>query len=807
MIQNLCAGYLSDKTFTKVAIICENRVEWVCATYAAWAFKASIVPIDYLSAKEELAYILEDSKPEVIFASNKTLANLPIDILSYTPYVINVDDIGIETELSPKANKYLERVENIGEDMEAMALIIYTSGTTGSPKGVMLSFKNIYTNVQAVSLKVEIYHDYDKVLAFLPLHHAFPLVGCMVIPFCVGATMVFVKTMNPSEIVSAIKDNKVSIIIGVPRFYEMIVKGILDKINKSSIAKTLYKFAEKANSMALSKKLFKKVHDGLGGNLNTLVAGGAALDNKVGSALKTLGFEVLEGYGMTEAGPMITFTRPGAVLVGSPGPAVPTVEMKIDNGEIIARGNNIMMGYYNRPEETAQIIKNGWLYTGDKGSIDENGFLHISGRTKEIIVLSNGKNVNPVEVDFQLSAIVGDSVIELATFEKNNSIAAMFYPNFPLLQSKGIENIEEYFRTIVAEKYNSVVSSYKKINGVHIIDRELPKTRLSKVKRFALPELCDILKKQAKFDIAAQSQEFIMIKKYIEENKSIEVLPNSHFDLDLGFDSLERITLMVFVNVTFGLTIKDEQMASFVSIDKLVEFIVANKTTCQEAESVNWSDILKNKINISLPKTWFTQTIIKNLSRLLFSFYFRIKAKGLENIPQGPVIIAPNHQSYIDGLFITSFMKNATVRKTYFYAKQKHVKNIFLKFLADTNNVIIMDLNKDLNLSLQKMAAVLEKGKNLIIFPEGTRSQNGALGEFKKTFAILSRELNVPIVPVAIDGAWKALPSGSRFPKPFKRISIEFLNPVYPESHTYDSLKDSIKSLIASKINFSESDK
>jgi len=271
--------------------------------------------------------------------------------------------------------------------------------------------------------------------------------------------------------------------------------------------------------------------------------------------------------------------------------------------------------------------------------------------------------------------------------------------------------------------------------------------------------------------------------------------------MDLGLDSLEKVSLIVFINASFGINIPDEELMNYPTIMQLYNFILENKTKA-EAENINWGDILKHRIQHKLPKSWFTQRLITNLSRILFSLYFRIKVKGRENIPSGNMIIAPNHQSYIDGLFVSAYLNNKTVKNTYFYAKGKHINNWFLRFLAHTNNVISMDINKDLKASLQKMAELLNAGKNIIIFPEGTRTHNGEIGDFKKTFAILSRELNVPILPVVIDGAYKAMPRGSIIPKPFKKISIEFLKPIYPNSYnSYEDITQTVRNSIAEKFN------
>jgi long-chain acyl-CoA synthetase len=178
----------------------------------------------------------------------------------------------------------------------------------------------------------------------------------------------------------------------------------------------------------------------------------------------------------------------------------------------------------------------------------------------------------------------------------------------------------------------------------------------------------------------------------------------------------------------------------------------------------------------------------------------RVKSKGLENLPDQPCIIAPNHQSVLDGFLVASLFKRKFMKKTYVYAKEKHFRNPVMRFLAHRNNIILVDVNKDLKLSIQKLAEVLKKGKNLLIFPEGTRSLSGKLGDFKQTFAILSQELKVPVIPVAIHGSFDILPSGSRFPRLFRKVSVEFLTPVYPDNHTYESLKDLVYSRLENKL-------
>lgn len=790
---------LKTHKFDKVAIIAENRPEWIYSFYAAWSLGAIVVPIDYSSNPEEIEYILKDCTPEFIICSNKTkeTLNKAIESVNHKVEIINIDEVRIS---STKVSVHTDLINSIGKENDKIALIIYTSGTTGSAKGVMLSFGNLFANSDAVIHTVDIFKPEDRVLALLPFHHILPLMGTIIIVFLSGGSIVFSPSISAEDMLRTLKEQRISIIIGVPRLYDLIRKGIMDKVNKSLIARILYKISDMGNSLAFSRIVFSSVQKKFGGNLKFLVSGGSALDPVTGKDMNVLGFEILEGYGMTEAAPMISFTRPGDVIVGSPGLPLPVNEIKIVDDEILVRGPNVMKGYYNKPQETAEVLKDGWLYTGDKGYFDDKNHLFITGRIKELIILSNGKNVNPVEIEQKLTTYSNGLFAELAVFEKNDLLSLLILPDVKKVAELNITDVQTYIRENVVAEYNRNAQSYKKISSVYFTDKEMPKTRLGKIKRYKLQEIINQQEKPKSKTEEPATEEYTILKDFFKSRISKEISATNHLEMDLGLDSLEKITLCVFLNSSFGIDLQEEKLMDYPTVNDLLKYIYDNKTK-SEIEHINWSDIFKQKLNLKLPKAWFTQLLLKHSARILLSLYFRIKAKGVENLSSGPMILAPNHQSYLDGLFVTAFMKDKTLRQTYFYAKQKHVKNFFLKFMANTNNVIVMDINKDLKLSLQKMAEVLKRGKNIIIFPEGTRSYTGKLGEFKKTFAILSRELNVPIVPVAINGAINALPRGSKFPRPFKKVTIEYFKPVFPdENHTYESLTENVKNIISEKI-------
>jgi long-chain acyl-CoA synthetase len=501
---------------------------------------------------------------------------------------------------------------------------------------------------------------------------------------------------------------------------------------------------------------------------------------------------MLEGYGMTETGPMITFTRPGRRRLGSPGEVLPGTEMQIRDGEIVVRGDHVMQGYFKRPEETAAVIRDGWLHTGDLGRIDADGFLFVEGRKKEILVLSNGKNVNPVEIEFNL---VGRSnlIAEVGVYEVRDQLYAVIHPDFKQLETEAVHQLEQHFQGVI-EAYNGTVSSYKRIVKFNISKEELPKTRLGKIRRFMLKEVVDSRKKDeaalAK-EAEPDDQTYLLIKSFLVRQTDGEVKPSDHIEIDLGLDSLDKVNFHSYLENTFGLELDESVFSKHATLQSLAAYVGQHKKRMVE-EGMNWSNILRQKIDLELPRTWITQIWIKYFCRIAFKVYFRFRGEGRNNIPNGPCILAPNHQSFFDGFFIQAMLKNLHLRNTYFYAKEKYWRQSWLKFLAPRHNIILMDVNKDLKLSLQKMAAALQSGKNIIIFPEGTRTHDGKLGKFKKTFAILAHELNVPVVPVSIRGAFEALPRGKWFPKPGKEVTVTFSKPIYPENHTCDSLQEAV---------------
>lgn len=779
----------------KVVNFMENRPEFICSFFGIWNSKGVPINIDAGYTAEELEYILTDADPKVIMTSNKNLkvAEEAIKLSGKNIRIINCDEIK-----SPEDFEVDEYVIYSPEP-EDIGVLLYTSGTTGKPKGVVLTFDNLMSNVDAI-VEIKMATPKDRLLALLPYHHVLPLSINLLMAIHIGTLVVLIDELSASAILGALQKYKITIVVGVPRLWEMIHKGLMEKIKSSKIANLLFELCKKVKSVTLSKIVFKKVHQALGGNIRYLVSGGAKLDPNIMDDFKVLGIKVLEGYGLTETSPIIAFTRPDDVCIGTVGKTIPGVEVKIaDDGELLVKGRNVLKEYYNKPEATKEAKdENGWFHTGDLGKI-ENGYITIIGRKKEMIVLSNGKNINPIDIENEI-AKGSDLIKEIAVMEHNNHLLALVYPDFKLIKERSITNITETLKWDIIDSYNINAPAYRKILEIKIVKDEFPKTKLGKLRRFMLKDILKNLEdggenahKERPEDPESQTREFQTLAQYIKEEKGENIYPDSHIEIDLGLDSLDIIQLNSFIEKTFGFKIKEEETVDLKVIKDICEYIRKNSKE-YHLEKINWSEILKESIDYPLPSSnmiWLTKIFFAPILK----FYLGLKIKGIEKLSKDPRIIICNHESFIDAFAVQRLFKGDMLKNTYYFAIKKHFDKVGLRFMANHGNIILMDINENLKESLQISAEVLKEGKNLVIFPEGARTRDGKLQDFKKFFGILSKELNIPVTVLGIDGAYQSMPFGSIFPRPAK-IKLEVLGEVDPNGLSVEEIVNNSKEII-----------
>jgi long-chain acyl-CoA synthetase len=801
---------------TKTIIFSENREGWAYSFFSVWLNEGVAVPVDASSTVGDVAYILNDCRPDAVWVSKDREAVLR-ESLSQTfsqedgtaPKVFIIDDYEQLSLAKEPISSILPWSALCEPDNDDTAVIIYTSGTTGSPKGVMLSYANLKANIYSVSYDVPIFTERRRTLVLLPLHHILPLMGSLIAPLYMGGGIAICPSLSGPDIMDTLYRGQVGIMIGVPRLWQTLYGGIKKKIDQSVVARLLFTICRAAKWRPLSRLVFSSIRKKMGGHIDYCVSGGAALDKEIGEGLRTLGLDVLEGYGMTETAPIIAFTRPGDYIPGCSGLPLPGIECKLVNGELCVKGPNLMKGYYNRPEETKAVIDDdGYLHTGDLASFDSVGRITITGRTKEIIVLSNGKNVQPSEIEYKLEKY-DQYIKEAAVVQDGDMLRAIIVPQPTWASTMTDGEVAIVLKREVLEPYNRTVSAYKKIMSVLVYRSDLPRTRLDKLQRFKLGAILQEGQEARTREHEEQQEpdfeEYLMLKRFIESEKGVKVHAADHIETDLALDSLDKVSLQGFIENSFGTSVSVDNMPSFPNIEALARHVAAQKTK-METEDVDWHQLLLGPVDaLPLPTAGFAYRFVSRFFKWFFRLYNGLKIKGKKNIPQkGACILAPNHQSFADGPLTLSALDWNTLGEYYFYATEEHVRGDFRRKLAAQSNVIVME-RTNLKNSILKLAKVLREGHRVIIFPEGARTHDGGTVPFKKTFAILAKELNVPVVPVCIKGAFEALPRGSRFMRP-KHIEVTFLDPLFPsmgnngEPLTYEDLTKKTQNAINEKL-------
>ncbi|WP_338994987.1 AMP-binding protein [Fusobacterium animalis] len=797
---NYYSEFLDITKGDRSALMMENRPESIFSFFSIWAKKGIAISLDAGYTVDQLAYVLGDSTPKYLFVSNKTkkVAEEANSKLNNIIKIINVDELVLPAEYKIKKEEF----ENDSND--DVAVIVYTSGTTGNPKGVMITYENIKTNMEGVRA-VDLVNETDVILAMLPYHHIMPLCFTLILPIYMGVPIVLLTEISSASLLKTLQENRVTVILGVPRVWEMLDKAIMIKINESPLAKFMFKMAEKINSMAIRKMLFSKVHKQFGGHIRLMVSGGAKIDKNILEDFRTMGFCAIQGYGMTETAPIIAFNVPGRERSDSAGEVIPNVEVKIaDDGEILVKGKNVMKGYYNNEKATEEAFdKDGWFHTGDLGRMDGK-YLIIIGRKKEMIVLPNGKNIDPNDIENEIIKNT-DLIKEIAITEYKEQLLAIIYPDFQQIEAKKIVNIKDAIKWEVIDKYNVTAPNYKKIHDIKIVKKELPKTRIGKIRRFMLKDLIEdkddvIEQKEEKKTIVVppeMKEKFDIINKYIDERYHKAIDLDSHIELDLGFDSLDIVEFMNFLNETFGINLVEQDFVENKTISAIIKLVneKAGKFVEKVDKNENLKKIIESDSDVKLPKDARYAKFLRVILGPFFRFYFKYKCIDKENIKDGAGIIVGNHQSYLDGFMVNNVFTTKEMNDNYYIATALHFKSKTMKYLANHGNIILVDANRNLKNTLQAAAKVLKNGKKLIIFPEGARTRDGQLHEFKKTFAILAKELNIPIYPFVLKGAYEAFPYNKKFPKR-NNVSVQFLERIEPNDKTVEELVEETKNNI-----------
>ncbi|HEX4889678.1 MAG TPA: AMP-binding protein [Alphaproteobacteria bacterium] len=783
-----------------VLLIGPNSPEWIISYFGILLAGGLPVPLDAQSGPQDVARVAADCGARRVFTARSHVDSLRA-LITNLPLEVNVWDAAGTPDYKPGASQIAPECPVVLPRLSAddAASLLYTSDTTGTPKAVLLTHRNLMSNVKALATAVLAGPD-DRVLLPLPLHHAYPftagLLGCL----ATGATLVFPAGVSGPQLVGALQMSRATVLVGVPRLYAALFDGIEARAHRQGpLARlafgpllTVSIAFRRALGLRIGRVIFHRLHREIAPALRLLASGGAKLDETLAWKLEGLGWEVLCGYGLTETAPIVSFNPRGRARIGSAGRLLPGVKVRIaaaageQTGEILVRGPNVFAGYRNNPQATAaSFTGDGWFKTGDLGWMDRDGYLHVTGRIKEVIVLADGKNVMPEEVEGAYAA--SPLIREVAIFERDGRIVALVVPDEEGVLRRGAARVDRLLRETI-EDVSQRLPPYQRLAEYRLTRTSLPRTHLGKIRRFLLPELYaraesgappvvpEELPESDRRLLAGEPVNHVWAwlgVRFAGHPLSLDASPQ----LDLHIDSLEWVALTLEIHDRFGIALSQDALGRVVTMrDLLNEVAVA-----ASASTTRSTDLMQVRATearwLSPPSGalralgWFLYALNKLLMRGLFG----LRVEGLENLPAGgPFIIAPNHASYLDGLAIGAAVPWRLLHLTRWAGWTGILfAGAGMRLFSRAVRVFPVDPDRDPAGGFALALATLAQGAVLIWFPEGRRSPDGTIQPFMPGIGSLIQRSGAKAMPTLIQGSFEALPRRRWLPR-LHRIIVTF---------------------------------
>ncbi len=792
------AGFLAEKGIKqgdRVILLSNNMPEWGMTYFGILKAGATAVPIDPASSVDEIVNFAKAGEVSAIILSPKLAYENPDlkDRIAEGGVDLNVwtfDEVfEMPDEFEESKRLALLPPKVLGN---AVASLIFTSGTTGKPKAVMLSHKN-FTNMISMLSSVLDMDITDGVLSVLPMHHTFEFSAGFLTPFSNGTQITYLDDLTAEELTRAIEKGHVTGMVGVPALWEMLHRRIKTRLRErgdwlADIADNIIDFnawLRDNTPFNLGPIVFFPIHQGMGGKMRYLISGGSALSEKVQKDLHGLGFTVLEGYGLTESSPVLTVARPGNKLLrGSVGKPLPGVEVRIESpdengvGEVVARGQNVMLGYYNNEEATESVLQDRWLRTGDLGRIDEDGNLYIVGRSKDVIIDSNGKNIYPDEIEdlYGKSGYIKElSVVGLPDDDGGEKISALVVPDYEfdiaVARADVNKKLEEHFREVSAG-----LPFFKRIKVMHITPFELPRTATRKVKR---PEVVEMLRsleersrKKTKAAVESKGDDNALWIRKIVATVSSRPLSDVAIDdklADLGFDSLMFVELQAAVEDAGGRVISPDSLNEVQTVRELLTAVNRLDRSKRLADDPRVEE-KKDDEELYIPSLVrrIGNAAVDFAQDRLYTNVLDTTIEGEGNVPQHVnFIVAPNHASHIDTGLVKRALGKDVAEQTVAVAAADYWFDTKYKraYMNNFTTLVPIERTGSLRQSLRHVTRILNEGYNALIFPEGTRSVTGEIAEFKPVIGYLALHQKIGILPIYLWGTFEAYPKGMTIPK------------------------------------------
>lgn len=802
----------------RCAILGDNDAHWVAAYLGILRLGGVAVPLDTAYKAAQVATLLRDSGARLVFTTPRYLAVVSqgvaasgsaceVILLHGAAEDLPSFDAVLKSGAPPPT---LPACPAMPADT---AVMLYTSGTTSDPKGVVLTHANLLAEADAVFQVVHV-DEGDHILGVLPLFHALAQLANLLLPFAVGASVVFLESVNTSELLRALQERRITVFACVPQFFYLIHQRVLQEVRRAAWWKRLafggllrlnHALRHHAG-VNLGPVLFRRVHRVLGPSMRILVTGGSRFDPAVGRGLYALGFNLLQAYGLTETSGAATLVREGDSRVDSVGHPLPGVEVKVlppegaaaaeaRDGEVAIRGAIVMGGYFNRPDANAACFRDGWFLSGDLGYLDRDGRLYITGRKKEVIVLSSGKNIYPEEVEahyLESPYIKEICVMGLARPGEPAAerLHAVVVPDMDVMRERKVLNANEWIRFDI-EGLSVQLPSHKRVLSYEVWTGDLPRTTTRKLKRFEIERR--VVERAAAAEGVTQAPEGRVLSEtdlawsaQPDVARALQVIastaknaaaihPDANIELELGLDSMERVELLTHLEQVFGTEVPDEVAHRIYTVRELVEAVrpQGDARGAAPASGDIWKKLLAEvpeddpvlkELRRPKPGVALALFVLLRIGYALAWLLLRFRVTGREHLPrQAPFLLSPNHQSYLDAFLLVSALPFRVFRNLFFVGASEYFAGPSMARIARQINLVPVDPDTNLLRAMQAGAYGLRHGKVLILFPEGERSIDGTIKRFKKGAAILSLHLAAPVVPVALDGVHDVWPRGRGF--------------------------------------------
>ena len=754
----------------RVVLISENQPEWCISYLAAVQIGAAVVPLDAQTPTREVLAIAAFTDAKSILASESVLAQSGPALSAETERVLhninkNYEIVGAETEGRSTSDAEMPAdFPDVEVTPDTVASIIFTMGTTVEAKGAMLTHGGFLSNVEAVA-KALPPTDTERIMSALPLYHALSFSCSLLMALYSGTTAIYINALRPTTLLKAMRAAKTTAFIGVPRLFQLL-QGTIER--------------QAARADTPGETLAEKARAVMGGEIRVLVSGGASLSDIIYDGFQKFGMTLYQGYGMTETAPVLSVNPYLKSKQGSVGPAVEGVELQIENpdsegiGEIIAKGPSTMKGYYRNPHATAKAVRNGWLYTGDLGYMDADGYLYLTGHCKDIIVPASGKNVYPVELEalYRDSPAISEIGVVGIGYEdgSDTAIHAVIVPT--AFDEPTKTEIQRHLQACA-----KALPSYQQFHKFHISEEALPKATDGSIDRQSLrcrlearlredsaAAVANDARVAARTDIP---EEILSTLARLARTPRDKIQRENRLDTDLGLDSLTRLDLLLALENRLGETVPDALVANLETVGAVVELIEMFEG---DRPRVTDGHQKQEKLAFRQVPRWYARAF-RAVITSLYRRYFSLECQGLEHIPQGkPYIIMPNHASHLDTLTVITALRKKAYRLWTLAARDYWFATRFQGWFARTClNALPIEREGNFTEFLQDLRAaneVMVQNNGLLIFPEGTRSLDGDLQPFQPgVLSLLIYGPSVPVIPAYIEGTYRALPKGQNLPK------------------------------------------